>query len=81
MAFSVEPGIYPGPHGARIEDIVVCTAQGYERLNHITRGARCRGRRLIRGQAAGWAEAAGGVSGRGQAFAASPAATVSAAAG
>jgi Xaa-Pro aminopeptidase len=25
MAFSVEPGIYPGPHGARIEDIVVCT--------------------------------------------------------
>ena len=27
MAFSVEPGIYPGPHGARIEDIVVCTAR------------------------------------------------------
>src|SRR5215472_11752568 len=26
MAFSVEPGIYPGPHGARIEDIVVCRA-------------------------------------------------------
>ena len=22
------PGIYPGPHGARIEDIVVCTASG-----------------------------------------------------
>jgi len=37
MAFSVEPGIYPGPHGARIEDIVVCTEQGYERLNHGTR--------------------------------------------
>jgi Xaa-Pro aminopeptidase len=37
MAFSVEPGIYPGPHGARIEDIVVCTGQGYERLNHVTR--------------------------------------------
>jgi Xaa-Pro aminopeptidase len=37
MAFSVEPGIYPGPHGARIEDIVVCTDQGYERLNHVTR--------------------------------------------
>ncbi len=37
MAFSVEPGIYPGPHGARIEDIVVCTEQGYERLNHVTR--------------------------------------------
>jgi len=34
MAFSVEPGIYPGPHGARIEDIVVCTADGYRRLNH-----------------------------------------------
>ncbi len=37
MAFSVEPGIYPGPHGARIEDIVVCTADGHERLNNITR--------------------------------------------
>jgi Xaa-Pro aminopeptidase len=38
MAFSVEPGIYPGPHGARIEDIVVCTADGYERLNNTPRG-------------------------------------------
>ena len=37
MAFSVEPGIYPGPHGARIEDIVVCTADGYQRLNHAPR--------------------------------------------
>jgi Xaa-Pro aminopeptidase len=37
MAFSVEPGIYPGPHGARIEDIVVCTPDGGERLNHATR--------------------------------------------
>src|SRR5215472_11822626 len=37
MAFSVEPGIYPGPHGARIEDIVVCTAAGYERLNNVGR--------------------------------------------
>lgn len=34
MAFSVEPGIYlPGKHGARIEDIVVVTADGVERLN------------------------------------------------
>src|SRR5215470_8411231 len=37
MAFSVEPGIYPGPHGARIEDIVVCTADGYRRLNNGSR--------------------------------------------
>ena len=36
-AFSVEPGIYPGPHGARIEDIVVCTETGFERLNEVTR--------------------------------------------
>jgi Xaa-Pro aminopeptidase len=36
-AFSVEPGIYRGPHGARIEDIVVCTADGYERLNNVGR--------------------------------------------
>ncbi|OLE25213.1 MAG: peptidase M24 family protein [Catenulispora sp. 13_1_20CM_3_70_7] len=34
MAFSVEPGIYlAGRHGARIEDIAVCTAEGGERLN------------------------------------------------
>lgn len=38
MTFSVEPGIYlPGRHGARIEDIVVCTDQGGERLNVVTR--------------------------------------------
>lgn len=37
MAFSIEPGIYPGPHGARIEDIVVCTETGYQRMNSIPR--------------------------------------------
>jgi Xaa-Pro aminopeptidase len=47
MAFSIEPGIYPGPHGARIEDIVVCTdpagtgpaspGAGYQRLNNAPR--------------------------------------------
>jgi Xaa-Pro aminopeptidase len=36
-AFSIEPGIYPGPHGARIEDIVVCTADGGQRLNNSSR--------------------------------------------
>jgi Xaa-Pro aminopeptidase len=36
-AFSIEPGIYPGPHGARIEDIVVCTDDGCMRLNTATR--------------------------------------------
>ncbi|MGC1214498.1 MAG: M24 family metallopeptidase, partial [Micromonospora sp.] len=34
MAFSIEPGIYlSGRHGARIEDIVVCTTDGVQRLN------------------------------------------------
>lgn len=34
MTFSVEPGIYlPHRHGARIEDIVVCTEDGGQRLN------------------------------------------------
>ena len=38
MAFSIEPGIYlPGRHGARIEDIVVCTVDGAERLNRTDR--------------------------------------------
>jgi Xaa-Pro aminopeptidase len=36
-AFSVEPGIYPGPYGARIEDIVACTPAGSERLNNVSR--------------------------------------------
>ena len=41
-AFSVEPGIYlPGRFGLRLEDIVVATAAGPERLNH----ARARSRR------------------------------------
>ncbi|MEV1160124.1 Xaa-Pro peptidase family protein [Micromonospora chokoriensis] len=34
MAFSIEPGIYlAGRHGARIEDIVVCTTDGVQQLN------------------------------------------------
>jgi Xaa-Pro aminopeptidase len=37
MAFSIEPGIYPGAHGARIEDIVVCTETGFERMNLVDR--------------------------------------------
>src|ERR1700760_1968448 len=37
MAFSIEPGIYPGPHGARIEDIVICTEDGYQRMNNARR--------------------------------------------
>ena len=38
MAFSVEPGIYvPGRYGARIEDIVLVTEDGVERVNHRPR--------------------------------------------
>jgi Xaa-Pro aminopeptidase len=41
MAFSIEPGIYlPGRHGARIEDIVVCTVDGSDRLNLTDRALR-----------------------------------------
>jgi Xaa-Pro aminopeptidase len=37
-AFSVEPGIYlPGRFGLRLEDIVVATAAGPERLNQAPR--------------------------------------------
>jgi Xaa-Pro aminopeptidase len=37
MTFSIEPGIYlAGRHGARIEDIVACTADGVERLNTLS---------------------------------------------
>ena len=40
-AFSIEPGIYvPDRWGARIEDIVVCTASGGERLNRSSRDLR-----------------------------------------
>jgi Xaa-Pro aminopeptidase len=36
MAFSIEPGVYrAGRHGARIEDIVVCTEGGVQRLNTL----------------------------------------------
>ncbi len=38
MAFSIEPGIYlPGEFGVRIEDIVVCTTDGAQRLNNSPR--------------------------------------------
>jgi len=38
MVFSDEPGIYvPGEHGVRIEDILVCTDDGYESFNHARR--------------------------------------------
>ena len=38
MAFSIEPGLYPqGRYGARIEDIVVCAADGPDVLNQAPR--------------------------------------------
>lgn len=40
MAFSIEPGVYiPGRFGMRIEDIVVVTDDGCERLNTLERAA------------------------------------------
>ena len=46
MAFSIEPGIYlPGRFGMRIEDIVVVTDDGCERLNTIDRGVVSAGER------------------------------------
>ncbi len=40
MAFSIEPGVYlPGRFGMRIEDIVVVTEDGGERLNTLDRAA------------------------------------------
>ncbi|MGB5187308.1 MAG: Xaa-Pro peptidase family protein [Acidimicrobiia bacterium] len=41
MAFSIEPGIYlPGRWGMRIEDIVVATDDGVDRLNRSSRAIR-----------------------------------------
>ena len=42
MIFSVEPGIYlEGDFGVRIEDLVVVSDAGCERLNHTSRGLEC----------------------------------------
>jgi Xaa-Pro aminopeptidase len=44
MVFSDEPGVYfPGQFGIRIEDTVVCTADGGRRLNEATRTLRVMG--------------------------------------
>jgi D-alanyl-D-alanine dipeptidase len=38
MAFTIEPGVYvPGRFGVRVEDVVVVTADGAERLNGFDR--------------------------------------------
>ncbi|AZH25512.1 M24 family metallopeptidase [Haloplanus aerogenes] len=42
MVFSVEPGVYlPDRFGVRVEDLVVVTGDGAERLNHTDRRWRC----------------------------------------
>jgi Xaa-Pro aminopeptidase len=42
MSFSIEPGFYiAGRHGARIEDIVVCTGEGVRRLNTLPTDLVC----------------------------------------
>lgn len=41
MIFSIEPGIYlPGEFGARVEDLVLVTGDGCERLNRVDKGLR-----------------------------------------
>ena len=36
MIFSIEPGVYlPGEFGVRVEDLVLVTKDGFERLNHL----------------------------------------------
>lgn len=44
MIFSIEPGIYlPGGFGVRIEDIVIVTDKGCEKLNHVSKELRILG--------------------------------------
>lgn len=47
MVFSIEPGVYlPGRFGVRVEDIVVVTASGAERLNNAPRDLAVVGTRV-----------------------------------